>query len=75
MELSPLIEAQAHLVGMSRDPASRAEAIHQVDSVFGVLVVVVVFWTNTMLNIIRDYLTQSAIGGTLTISIITVRLQ
>jgi hypothetical protein len=71
MELSPLIEA--HLVGMSGDPASRAEAIHQVDSVFGVLVVVMVFWTNTMLNIIRDYLTQSVIGGTLTMPMITVR--
>jgi len=46
----------------SQMAAAKAEAIHQVDSVFGILLVVLILWTNISISVVQRYAPQNTLG-------------
>jgi len=52
---------------LSGDPALKAEAIHHVDSAFGVLLVVIVFLSNILINYLQEYLGEESVVITVVI--------
>ena len=57
---------------LSGDTALKAEAIHHVDSAFGVLLIVVVFLSNIVIGYVQKYLGEESVAVTVSFALLVV---